>query len=87
MAVGMNFLHTNNPPIIHRDLKSLKYVLYLFYFFSILLTEQIERPTDNTKIKISDFGLSKIIKSFDSSREQMTGQLGTCVTIIIYKYF
>lgn len=24
IAVGMNFLHTNNPPIIHRDLKSLK---------------------------------------------------------------
>ncbi len=25
IAVGMNFLHTNSPPIIHRDLKSLKY--------------------------------------------------------------
>jgi len=24
IAVGMNFLHTNDPPIIHRDLKSLK---------------------------------------------------------------
>jgi hypothetical protein len=46
---------------------------------SILLTEKIERPTDNTKIKISDFGLSKIIKQFDEQGEQMTGQLGTCV--------
>ena len=44
-----------------------------------MLTEKIERPTDNTKIKISDFGLSKIIKQFDSGRIQMTGQLGTCV--------
>ena len=24
IAVGINFLHTNNPPVIHRDLKSLK---------------------------------------------------------------
>ena len=24
IAVGMNYLHTANPPIIHRDLKSLK---------------------------------------------------------------
>jgi len=24
ISIGMNFLHTNNPPIIHRDLKSLK---------------------------------------------------------------
>lgn len=50
-------------------------------FFSILLTEQIERPADNTRIKISDFGLSKIIKAFDYSGEQMTGQLGTCVRL------
>jgi len=68
IAIGMNFLHTNNPPIIHRDLKSL----------NILLTEKIEKPTDNTKIKISDFGLSKIIKQFDNERDKMTGQLGTC---------
>ena len=51
---------------------------------SILLTDQIERPTDNTKIKISDFGLSKIIRSFDINKEQMTGQLGTCVFSIYY---
>lgn len=24
ISIGMNFLHTNNPPVIHRDLKSLK---------------------------------------------------------------
>lgn len=66
----MNFLHTNQPPIIHRDLKSL----------NILLTEKIDKPTDCTKIKISDFGLSKIIKQIDGSKAQMTGQLGTCVS-------
>ena len=70
IAVGMNFLHTNKPPIIHRDLKSL----------NILLTNKIEKITDTTDIKISDFGLSKIIQKIDSgSFCQMTGQLGTCV--------
>jgi len=49
-------------------------------FFSILLTEKIERPTDNTKIKISDFGLARILRQFDSGKQQMTGQLGTCVS-------
>lgn len=67
IATGMNFLHTNNPPIIHRDLKSL----------NILLTDKIEKPTDLTSVKISDFGLSKIINRLDSSKEAMTGQLGT----------
>jgi hypothetical protein len=43
------------------------------------LTEKIEKPTDNTKVKISDFGLSKIIKNFDSRGDKLTGQLGTCV--------
>ena len=72
IAIGMNFLHTNVPPIIHRDLKSL----------NILLTEKMEKPTDWTRIKISDFGLSKIIKQLGDSKDKMTGQLGTCVSII-----
>ena len=55
IATGMNFLHTNDPPIIHRDLKSL----------NILLTSKIEKPTDMTSCKISDFGLSKIISKLD----------------------
>jgi hypothetical protein len=56
-----------------------KLFLMFLLIFSILLTEQIERPADNTRIKISDFGLSKIIGTFDGNKEQMTGQLGTCV--------
>ena len=71
IATGMNFLHTNDPPIIHRDLKSL----------NILLTSKIEKPTDMTSCKISDFGLSKIISKLDSAKEAMTGQLGTSVSI------
>lgn len=68
IATGMNFLHTNEPPVIHRDLKSL----------NILLTDKIEKLTDMTTIKISDFGLSKIIFQLDTTKEAMTGQLGTC---------
>lgn len=77
IAVGMNFLHTNVPPIIHRDLKSL----------NILLTDKMEKPTDWTRIKISDFGLSKIIKQLGDSKDKMTGQLGTCVSIIYNIFF
>jgi hypothetical protein len=28
IAQGMLFLHTNTPPTIHRDLKSLKYIYF-----------------------------------------------------------
>ncbi len=56
-------------------------------YFSILLTEKIEKPSDNTKIKISDFGLSKIISQVDScGREAMTGQLGTCVSELYFTF-
>lgn len=74
IATGMNFLHTNEPPIIHRDLKSL----------NILLADKIEKTTDTTTVKISDFGLSKIISRLDSAKGTMTGQLGTTVSIYYY---
>ena len=64
IAIGMNYLHTNNPPILHRDLKSL----------NILLTDKIEKNTDTTDIKISDFGLSRLYQKSCL----LTGQLGTC---------
>ncbi|CAG9318645.1 unnamed protein product [Blepharisma stoltei] len=62
VAVGMNYLHSNN--YIHRDLKSL----------NLLLASPLLRPTDSVTVKISDFGLSKEFK-FNGF---MTGQLGTC---------
>ena len=64
IAIGMNYLHTNNPPVLHRDLKSL----------NILLTDKIEKSTDTTDIKISDFGLSRLYQKSCI----LTGQLGTC---------
>ena len=53
ISKAMNFLHTNNPQIIHNDLKSL----------NILLTDDIRENSENNNvtIKINDFGLSKII--------------------------
>ena len=64
IAIGMNYLHTNNPPVLHRDLKSL----------NILLTNNIERDSDTTDIKISDFGLSRLYQKSCI----MSGNLGTC---------
>jgi len=43
IAIGMNFLHTNNPPILHRDLKSL----------NIFLTNDMKKSTDITDVKIA----------------------------------
>ena len=64
IAIGMNYLHTNNPPVLHRDLKSL----------NILLTDKIEKSSDTTDIKISDFGLSRLYQKSCI----LTGHLGTC---------
>jgi serine/threonine protein kinase len=62
IAEGMKFLHQGN--IIHRDLKSL----------NVLLKKDVNCENDEVLIKISDFGLSKVLVG----DEFMTGQLGTC---------
>ena len=62
IAEGMKYLHANS--FIHRDLKSL----------NILLKKEVNGEKDEILIKISDFGLSKVL----SDDEYMTGQLGTC---------
>ena len=59
---GMKYLHCNS--FIHRDLKSL----------NILLKKPVDSEKDAISIKISDFGLSKVL----NDDEFMTGQLGTC---------
>ena len=53
ISQAMNFLHTNEPQIIHRDLKTL----------NILLTSEIIEKNSNEHviIKIGDFGLSQIV--------------------------
>ena len=64
IALGMNYLHGNNPPILHRDLKSL----------NIFLTNDIEKSDDITDIKIADFGLSVF---FDKDG-YLNERVGTC---------
>jgi len=64
IAIGMNYLHTNNPPILHRDLKSL----------NILLTNDIKKSNDITDIKIADLGLSAVNEKKNLSNERV----GTC---------
>jgi len=65
VACGMNYLHTSDPPIIHRDLKSL----------NLLLDATLEKFSDRFTIKIADFGLAKTQDL--NNAEKMTGLMGT----------
>jgi len=49
-SLGMHYLHSNKPQIIHRDLKSL----------NLLLANPITSTQDEVVVKISDFGLSRM---------------------------
>jgi len=64
VARGMFYLHDNNPPILHRDLKSL----------NLLLLDEVTSPNDKIMVKITDFGVAR---AMDESGK-MTGQMGTC---------
>jgi len=65
IAKGMNYLHHCNPPIVHRDLKSL----------NLLLAEKVEDEFDTPIIKIADFGMSKIKENVENAT--MTANAGT----------
>ena len=64
IAKGMNYLHKNNPPILHRDLKSL----------NIFLTNDIKNNNDTANIKIADYGLS----IFYDKNKPLMERVGTC---------
>jgi len=66
VACAMNFLHSFQPQIIHRDLKSL----------NLLLMETITSADDVPHVKVSDFGLSKM-KDEDAGWDDMTVGVGT----------
>mmetsp|Transcript_19105 Transcript_19105/g.34762 ORF Transcript_19105/g.34762 Transcript_19105/m.34762 type:complete len:891 (-) Transcript_19105:3049-5721(-) len=63
VAMGMCYLHECKPPILHRDLKSL----------NLLLKDPVTSPTDPVCVKITDFGVARMIEE-DAT---MTGQTGT----------
>ncbi|XP_016649762.1 PREDICTED: serine/threonine-protein kinase STY8-like [Prunus mume] len=62
IARGMNYLHQHKPrPIIHRD-----------------LTPRYSKETDEAgRLKVTDFGLSKIAQQNDVSGYKMTGRTGS----------
>jgi len=68
-AEAMHYLHTFNPMIIHRDLKSL----------NLLLLTEIKNAQDEPLVKVSDFGLSRMKDHApDSEWGKMTIAAGTC---------
>mmetsp|Transcript_46838 Transcript_46838/g.109364 ORF Transcript_46838/g.109364 Transcript_46838/m.109364 type:complete len:293 (+) Transcript_46838:60-938(+) len=66
VARAMCYLHTFNPMIIHRDLKSL----------NLLLDKPVTGPTDEPLVKVCDFGVAKF-QVQDGDWGQMTNQAGT----------
>lgn len=64
IARGMLYLHEAPNPILHRDLKSL----------NLLLVKQLTGPNDSVFIKITDFGVARILEQ----NMELTGQMGTC---------
>ena len=65
IARAMLYLHEANPPIIHRDLKSL----------NLLLLDQVNNQNDDILVKITDFGISRIVEEVEA---KMTVGMGTC---------
>ena len=60
IALGMYYLHSRKPMIIHRDLKSPNVLVIIKFFLLFLNSFQLD---SNLVAKISDFGLSKIKES------------------------
>mmetsp|Transcript_4544 Transcript_4544/g.12876 ORF Transcript_4544/g.12876 Transcript_4544/m.12876 type:complete len:299 (-) Transcript_4544:149-1045(-) len=65
VAKAMTYLHSFDPPIIHRDLKSL----------NLLLESPIHGADDLSATKVTDFGLSRLKASTGNST--MTSDVGT----------
>eukprot|EP01017_Pseudomicrothorax_dubius_P038165 TRINITY_DN5680_c0_g1_i2.p1 TRINITY_DN5680_c0_g1~~TRINITY_DN5680_c0_g1_i2.p1 ORF type:complete len:382 (-),score=44.71 TRINITY_DN5680_c0_g1_i2:109-1254(-) len=62
IACGMFYLHSSRPLIVHRDLKS----------SNILLEDQFDEASQRARLKISDFGISKVlIKNSDIFHGEM----------------
>jgi serine/threonine protein kinase len=64
-ALGMNWLHTSHPPIIHRDLKVIRISPSSFLLLSLLLLIHFQKASnllvdEHLSVKLSDFGLSQV---------------------------
>eukprot|EP00929_Paragymnodinium_shiwhaense_P029315 TRINITY_DN16823_c0_g1_i1.p1 TRINITY_DN16823_c0_g1~~TRINITY_DN16823_c0_g1_i1.p1 ORF type:complete len:417 (-),score=122.96 TRINITY_DN16823_c0_g1_i1:105-1355(-) len=63
---AMDFLHKLDPPIIHRDLKSM----------NLLMEAHVTGPSDPVSVKVSDFGMSRMMNG--NVFGKMTIGAGTC---------
>lgn len=61
IARGMHFMHSLEPPLMHRDLKSL----------NILLAERVTGAADHVVCKVTDFGLTR--SDTDSAMKTQAG--------------
>jgi len=66
-AVAMEFLHNLDPPIIHRDLKSM----------NLLLWAPVEDQETQVEVKVSDFGIARMLDSVGGECGKMTIGAGT----------
>mmetsp|Transcript_18144 Transcript_18144/g.32490 ORF Transcript_18144/g.32490 Transcript_18144/m.32490 type:complete len:986 (-) Transcript_18144:41-2998(-) len=64
IAQGMCYLHGLRPPVLHRDLKSL----------NLLLRDPVTTALDPVHLKITDFGVARLL---DAEDIHLTGQTGT----------
>lgn len=64
IAHGMDYLHKFTPQIVHRDLKSL----------NLLLTKQLTGLGDIPVVKVTDFGLARVVEPHD---QKLTSYVGT----------
>lgn len=62
VASALDYLHNFEPPILHRDLKSL----------NMMLLDQVTNEFDNVVVKLGDFGFARILEE-----KGMTGGVGT----------
>lgn len=67
VAHAVRYLHNLQPPIIHRDLKSL----------NLLLARPLREQADVPLVKVTDFGFSRF-KEGTTKWGKMTGNVGTC---------
>lgn len=70
VAAGMQYLHGMDPPIVHRDLKSL----------NLLLKEPVRSPQDVPTAKVTDFGIARMKEVTGTGLDwgKMTQKAGTC---------
>jgi serine/threonine protein kinase len=71
IADAMTYLHGMDPPVMHRDLKSL----------NVLLLEPLTSPLDVPTAKLTDFGLAKVRYRSASVRHRHSASVGRAMTV------